>query len=185
VLFGVTTGRHCEVEWGFRGGLARFFPAQWDRLRAALPPADRDGDVVAGFHRLLNDPDPAVRRRAADAWCEWESATPDWPPRAGLAERFRDPAYALAFSRIVIHYMHHDLFLADGALVRDAAKLAHIPGVLVHGRFDFQAPLANAWELRRAWPTAELVVVDDAGHGVSPGLVEEIVRATDRFAARG
>jgi proline iminopeptidase len=183
VLFGVTTGRRCEVEWCFRGGMARFFPAQWDRLRAALPPADRDGDVVAGFHRLLNDPDPAVCRRAADAWCEWESATPDWPPRAGLAERFSDPAYALAFARIVIHYLHHDLFLDDGALVRDAAKLARIHGVLVHGRFDFQAPLANAWELQRAWPTAELVVVDDAGHGASPGLVDEIVRATDRFAS--
>jgi proline iminopeptidase len=183
VLFGITTGRHCEVDWGFRGGLARFFPAQWDRLRAALPPSDRDGDVVGGFHRLLNDPDPAVCRRAAEAWCQWESATPDWPPRTGLAERFADPSYALAFARIVVHYMHHDLFVEDGVLLRDVARLAHIPAVLVHGRFDFQAPLANAWELDRAWPSAELVVVDDAGHGASPSLVEEIVRATDHFAA--
>ena len=29
ILFGVTTGRHEEFDWLFRGGLARFFPEQW------------------------------------------------------------------------------------------------------------------------------------------------------------
>jgi proline iminopeptidase len=181
VLFGITTGRHAEVEWTFRGGLARFFPEEWDRLRAALPAGD--GDVVAGFHRLLHDADPEVRGRAATAWCAWESATPDWPPRHGLATRFQDPDYALAFARIVVHYMHHDLFLEDGALMRDASRLAAVPAVLVHGRFDLQAPLANAWELARAWPSAELVVVDDAGHGAGPAIERELRRATDGFAA--
>jgi proline iminopeptidase len=69
-------------------------------------------------------------------------------------------------------------------LLRNADSLAGIPGVLVNGRFDFQAPIANAWTLKRAWPQAELVIVDDAGHAASAGLSEELVRATDRFAAR-
>jgi proline iminopeptidase len=62
--------------------------------------------------------------------------------------------------------------------------LADIPGVLVHGRFDFGAPLCNAWELKRAWPGAELVVVDDTGHGASPRITEELVNATSGLAAR-
>jgi proline iminopeptidase len=41
VLFGVTTGRRCEFDWLFRGGVAVLFPEQWERLRAALPAADR------------------------------------------------------------------------------------------------------------------------------------------------
>jgi proline iminopeptidase len=184
VLFGVTTGRHSEIDWAFRGGIAALFPEQWDRLLAALPAADRAGDVVAAYHRLLDDPDPAVRRGAAEAWCLWESATPDWPPSDELAERFRDPAYALAFARIVTHYIHHHAFLEDGALLRNAGVLADIPGILVNGRFDLQAPLGNAWELKRAWPRAELVVVDDAGHGASAGVTRELRRATDRFAPR-
>jgi proline iminopeptidase len=185
ILFGVTTGRHREWDWTFRGGLAILFPEQWDRLRAALPLAERDGDVVEAYHRLLNDPDPAVRRHAAEAWCLWESATPAWPPTTGLAERFKDPAYALAFARIVTHYARHNGFLEDGVLLRDADLLANVPGVLVNGRFDFQAPLANAWELKRAWPRAELVVVDDAGHAAStPGIAQALVRATDRFGGR-
>jgi proline iminopeptidase len=184
VLFGVTTGRHSEIDWTFRGGISVLFPEQWDRLLAALPAHERDGDVVAAYNRLLDDPDPAVRRRAADAWCLWESATPDWPPTDELAERFRDPAYALAFARIVTHYVRHDAFLEDGVLLRNAGALADIPGILVNGRFDLQAPLGNAWALKRAWPRAELVVVDDAGHGASAAVDRELRRATDRFAKR-
>jgi proline iminopeptidase len=182
VLFGVTAGRHSEFDWTFRGGLARFFPEQWERLRAALPEADRDGDVVEGYHRLLNDPDPEVCRRAAEAWCLWESATPDWPPRNGLAERFRDPRYALGFARIVTHYVRSNAWLEDGALLHGAGALAELPGVLVTGRFDFQAPIENAWALKQAWPRAELVIVDDEGHGLHPEVMRELIRATDRFA---
>ena len=181
VLFGVTTGRHSEVDWAFRGGLARFFPEQWERLVSSAPAIESDRDVVDTYARLLADPDPGVRRNAATEWCTWESATPHWPPRPGLDPRFRDPAYALAFARIVTHYAKHNLWLEDGVLLRNAGALAGIPGVLVNGRFDFQAPLSNAWELKRAWPQAELVVVDGAGHGTDGGIEAELIRATDRF----
>jgi proline iminopeptidase len=184
ILFGVTTGRHSEVDWLFRGGLARFFPEQWRRLEAAVADVRGDVELAATYHRLLGDPDPAVRTRAAEAWCLWESATPDWPPSDGLAERFRDPRFAVAFARLVTHYVQHDLFLEDGALLRDAHALGDTPGVLITGRFDFQAPIAYAWTLQQAWPRSELVIVDDAGHGASEGIAAELVRATNRFAAR-
>ena len=183
ILFGVTTGRRSEFDWTFRGGLAAFFPEQWDRLRAGVPVAERDGDIVEAYHRLLHDPDPTVRQRAAEAWCMWESATPAWPPTIGLAERFTDPSYALAFARIVTHYVRHNAWLEDGSLLRDADSLADIPGILVNGRFDLQAPIANAWQLNRVWPRAELVIVDDAGHSANPNLSQELIRATDQFAA--
>jgi proline iminopeptidase len=186
VLFGVTTGRHAEFDWLFRGGVAVFFPEQWDRLRAALPGDQVEGDVAEAYHRLLFDPDPVVRDRAAFEWCLWESATPAWPPAEGLATRFRDPKFALAFARIVTHYIRHNAWLEDGSLLRNAGVLAAIPGVMINGRFDFQAPIGNAWELKRAWPRAELVIVDEAGHAAdNAGIAEEIVRATDRFADRG
>ena len=184
VLFSVTTGRHEEFDWTFRGGLARFFPEQWERLVAAAPQTGA-GDVVDAYSRLLHDPDPAVRARAAEAWCLWESATPDWPPKAGLDQRFRDPSYALAFARIVTHYVRHNAWLEDGALLRGASALSGTPGVLISGRFDFQAPIANAWKLKAAWPRADLVIVDDAGHGAGGAVSLEIVRATDRFAGLG
>jgi proline iminopeptidase len=182
ILFGVTTGRHSEWDWSFKGGLALFFPEQWDQLEAAVPGGD--GDLVDRYHRLLGDADAGVRERAAEAWCLWESATPDWPPKTGLAERFGDPRYAVGFARIVTHYARHYGWLEDGVLLRNARALADTPGVLINGRFDFQAPIANAWTLKGAWPRAELVVVDEAGHGASGGIDGAIVEATRRFAAR-
>lgn len=185
VLWGVTTGRRSEADWLFREGLAPLFPAQWERRSDAVPPGERDGDVVAAYARMLQDPDPDVRAQAAHEWCTWESATPDWPPTTGLASRYRDPAFALAFARLVTHYVSNDLFLEDGSLLRHADRLTDIPGTLVNGRFDLQAPLGNAWALKRVWPRAELVVVDDAGHaGDAPGMERELVRATDRYAGR-
>jgi proline iminopeptidase len=185
VIFGVTTGRHAEFDWTFRGGLARFFPVEWQALVDVLPTAERDGDVVDAYRSRLMDPDPAVHRPAAEAWCLWESATPAWPPQGGLAERFRDRAFALAWARIVTHYAARNAWLEDGALLRDAHRLAGIPGVLVNGRFDFQAPLENAWLLCRHWAAAELVVVDDAGHLADDKIDAELVRATDGFARGG
>ncbi|HLW48095.1 MAG TPA: prolyl aminopeptidase [bacterium] len=183
ILFGVTTGRRKEFDWWFRGGAAVLFPAQWARLRAALPPPDRDGDIVEAYHRLLHDHDPAVRRRAAAEWCTWESASLAWPPEPRLSPRFSDPAYAMAFARLVTHYVRHNAWLEDGVLLRGAAALAGIPGILVQGRLDLGAPIAWTWDLKEAWPRAELVVVDDAGHaGDHPGIARELVRATDRFA---
>lgn len=133
VLFGVTTGRRSEFDWTFRGGLARFFPEEWQRLRSALPEHEDESDPVDAFSRVLEAADPTVRQHAAYEWCLWESAISTWPPSHALEPRFTDAAYAAAFARLVTHYVRHDAWLEDGQLVRDAAALAEIDGVAVNG----------------------------------------------------
>lgn len=184
VLFGVTTGRRSELNWLFRGGVAMFFPEQWDRLRMAVPPAYQGPDIVDAYSRWLNDADANARKTAAEEWCRWESATPHWPPTSGLDDRFRDPDFALAFARIVTRYVKHNLWLEDGVLLRNAHSLANIPCALVNGRYDFQSPIGSAWELRRELPHASLVIVDEVGHSTSK-INRELVRATDRFSHAG
>jgi len=182
VLFGVTTGRRREADWLFRGGVSMFFPEQWERLKAGLAGSVANADVPAAYNRLLFSEDSAVRQKAAHDWCLWESATPAWPPVTGLASRYRDPKFALAFARIVTHCVSHDFWLTDDELLKDAGALADIPGVLINGRYDFQSPIGNAYALKGAWPRAELVIVDDAGHSAdAAGVTEAIVRATDGF----
>jgi proline iminopeptidase len=183
ILWGVTTGRWSEDDWLFRGGLAPLFPEQWARLRAGVPDARDDAEVPDAYARLLFDPDPDVRARAAHDWCMWESATPDWPPGTELDERYRDPDFALAFARLVTHYVRNDCFLEDGVLLRNAGVLADIPGILINGRFDMQAPLGNAYALHEVWPRSELVVVDEAGHAIE-AIERELISASDRFASR-
>jgi proline iminopeptidase len=75
------------------------------------------------------------------------------------------------------------LWLDDDILLREAGRLANIPCIMVNGRFDLQAPIGWAWALRRAWPDAELVIVDQAGHDASnAAITAELIRASDRFA---
>lgn len=180
VLAAVTSGDRWETDWITRD-MGRVFPREWERFRDAVPPAERDGDLAAAYSRLLHDPDPEVRTRAAHEWCLWEdthmSLAPDAEPFLSVAE----PDFQLTFARLVTHYWSHGCFLEDGQLLRDIGLLHGIPGVLIHGRYDVSGPLGTAWALHRAWPGSELVVLGDTGHG-GGSLFQAIRAATDRFA---
>jgi proline iminopeptidase len=185
VLWGVTTGRREEFDWWFRGGAALLFPEQWQRLRDALPAGDRDRDIASTYYRLLHDADPGVRAAAALSWCRWESITALSASNDELSPRFLDPDFRMAYARIVTHYVVHNAWLEDCAVLRDAPRLSGIPGVMVSGRFDVQAPLRWAWELKQAWPSARHVIVDKAGHdGSAAPVTAELVAAIDEFATR-
>jgi proline iminopeptidase len=182
VLVSVTTTRRLEIDWLYRG-VARFFPEAHERFRQGVPEADRDGDLVAAYARLMEDPDPDVRVRAATDWAAWEDAviSLESQGRPG-AYGDRPPDDVLALVRICAHYFAHGAWLEDGALIRDAGRLAGIPGVLIHGRLDLSGPIDTAWELARAWPDAELVPIDDSGHTGSETMRRRIAEAVDRLA---
>jgi proline iminopeptidase len=184
VLASVTMTRPADVHWLYHE-VGRYFPEQWERFRDGVPEGERDGDLVAAYHRLLNEStDLAVRERAARAWCRWEdellSNEAGWQPNP----RYDDPAFRMAFARIVTHYFHHGAWLADGQILRDAGRLAGIPGVLIHGRFDLGGPADTAWQLARAWPDAELHLVA-TGHAGGEELTTRTLEATNRFARLG
>ena len=172
VILGVTMTRRSEIDWLYRG-VGRFFPEEWDRFRRGVPEADRDGDLVAAYARLLESPDADVRARATSDWIAWEDAVISLEPSGSPgAYSDRPPDAALAFARICTHYFSHGAWLEEGELLAHAGRLAGIPGVLLHGRLDLGSPLDTAWELAQAWPGSELVVVDDSGHTGSDTMRE-------------
>jgi proline iminopeptidase len=184
VLWSVTNTTKREVEWLTRD-MGRIFPEQWARFRDGVPADERDGDLAAAYSRLLHDTDPAVRDKAARDWCDWEdthvATHPDYKPDP----RYQDPDLRLRLARLVTHYWAHAGWLEDGALVRQASKLAGIPGVLIHGRLDISSPADTAWKMAQAWPDAELFLVEQAGHGLGgPNMSDLAIDALDRFAAR-
>ncbi|MET7339288.1 prolyl aminopeptidase [Nonomuraea sp. NPDC005650] len=183
VICGVTMTRRSEIDWLYRG-VSRFFPEPWQRFREGVPEAERDGDLLAAYARLMSDPDPAVRAKATHDWADWEDAV------ISLEVNGRPNAYSdrpaadlLAFTRICAHYFSNAAWLEEGILLRNAHKLAGIPGVLIHGRFDLGCPLENAWQLAQVWPDARLVVVDDSGHTGSSTMAKAVPAALDGFAS--
>ncbi len=184
VLFSIATTTHREVEWVTRH-VGRLFPEEWARFRDGALAEDRDGDLAAAYARLLGHPDPAIRERAASDWCAWEDTHVRVRSDQGHDPRYDDPVFRMGFARLVTHYWSHAAFLEDGILLREACRLAGIPGVLVHGRLDLSSPLESAWQVARAWPGSRLIVVDEAGHGTSgyPGITQALATALDRFSS--
>ena len=183
ILVSVVGTSHATVDWITRA-MGRVFPRQWERFVAVVPEAERDGNLAAAYHRLLFSDDAAVRDEAARAWCEWEDTHIATYTGYQHDTRYDDPRFRLCFARLVTHYWSNAAFLGDDQLVRRAHRLAGIPGVLVNGRLDISGPPDDAWKLSRAWPDAELVLIENAGHGFGAReTVDAVVAATTRFAA--
>jgi proline iminopeptidase len=89
----------------------------------------------------------------------------------------------MTFARIVTHYFHHRAWLSDGQLLRDAHRLAGIPGMMVHGRFDLGSPVDTAWQLAQAWPDADLHVVE-TGHAGGDEMTARVIEATNLYAGQ-
>jgi proline iminopeptidase len=181
VLAPVTTTSRREVEWITRE-VGRIFPSEWNRFATAVPATLRHLPLVDAYATLLFDADPAVRDHAAREWCAWEEAHVSLTPGQLSNPGYEGPEYRLGFARLVTHYWRHAAFLGEDQLLRDAATLNGIPGVLIHGRYDVSSPLDTAWRLSQRWNTSELHVLDDAGHGGGDTFITAIVGALNRFA---
>ncbi|MEX6505479.1 prolyl aminopeptidase [Jiella sp. M17.18] len=184
VVRGVYTLTRAELEWYYQFGVSEMFPEKWERFQAPIPEAER-GDMMMAYRRRLVGEDPAEQLVAAKSWSIWEGETITLLPDEGLTRDFSDGHFALAFARIENHYFVHRGWLEEGQLLRDAHRLAGIPGVIVHGRYDMPCPARYAWLLSKAWPDAEFHLVEGAGHAFSePGILDRLIRATDQFANR-
>ncbi|MCF8570844.1 prolyl aminopeptidase [Gordonia sp. HY002] len=185
VLRGIFLLRRSEIDWYYNGGAANIFPDVWERYLEPIPDDERPGgdrhtDLVSVYHRLLTGDDRQVAQEAASAWADWEGRTSYLAPRPASGD---GGPWDLAFSTIENHYFVNHGFLDDGQLLRDIGSIEHIPAVIVQGRYDVVCPMRSAWDLHRAWPAADLHIVDDAGHAsFEPGIVHHLVEATDRFA---
>ena len=126
---------------------------------------------------MSDDPDvywPAVR-----AWSRFEGRRvfllpqPDEPPSDTLD---------LGVGRLESHYMANLGFFGEDQLIRDMDRIAHLPAVIVQGRYDVICPPSSAWRLREAWPGAVLHMIPDAGHGaMEKGIARALVGATEQF----
>ncbi len=57
VLRGIFLLRRSEIDWYYNGGAAHIFPDVWESYLAPIPADERDGDLVAAYHRLLTSDD--------------------------------------------------------------------------------------------------------------------------------
>jgi len=182
VLRGIFMLRRWELEWFYQKGCDALYPDAWETYLNAIPEVER-GDLISAYHRRLTSPDASTRIAAARAWSVWEGATSFLWQDASHIESSAEDEFALAFARIECHYfVNGGFFEHDDQLLRNIDRIRGIPAVIVQGRYDVVCPLRSAWDLHRAWPEADLRIVQDAGHSAfEPGIMHQLLEATDRF----
>ncbi len=183
IVRGIFLCRKQEIEWFYQRGADRIFPDYWQDYLAPIPENERD-DLLAAYYRRLTGDNDIARMQAAKAWSIWEGRTATLQPNKNVVDHFADPHTALSLARIEAHYFVNHAFLEDNQILQQADRLQHIPGFIVHGRYDMICPLENAWQLHQVWPKAELNIVANAGHSATePGTVHALITATDKMAA--
>lgn len=183
ILRGIFLLTDPELKWFYQNGCSWIYPEAFAEYQSLIPEAER-GNMIAAYHRRLVGSDAGQQLAAAKAWSIWEGRTLSLIAEPDRIERFAADSYALAFARIECHYfINRGFFAHEGELLLNASRIAGIPGVIVHGRYDVVTPVQSAVRLHQAWPKSQLRIVPDAGHAMTePGITHELIRATRQFA---
>ena len=184
VLRGVFLGRQTEKDWLYTYGASEVMAEQWDSFTGLIPEEER-GNLVQAYYDRLTSEHEDTRLAAAREWSLWEGNVATLLPNEKLLDSFADPAKAVPFARICAKFFLENFFLEEAQLLKNVDRIAHIPGIIVQGRHDICTPPTSAWALKKAWPEAELWIVHDAGHSAGePGIIDGLVRATDKLAGK-
>ena len=184
ILRGIFLCRRDEIDWFYQRGANRIFPDYWEDYLSVIPEEERH-DMVQAYYKRLTSKDELARMAAAKAWSRWEGRAATLRGRKEVIDHYTYPYNALSLARIECHYFVNNSFLVPNQILDEVGKLDGIPGEIVHGRYDMVCPVENAWALHRAWPGSELHIISDAGHSATEkGIVDALVRATNRMAKR-
>jgi proline iminopeptidase len=177
VLRGLWLCTREELEYWYGGGVASYFPEEYEKLISVLPPGGT-GTVPERLLEMLRSDVPAVRQKAARAWAGYEIKlaylNKSDEEIAEIWTRW-DP---YDFALLENYYMIHDCFLRPNQLMDGADRLRGIPITVVNGRYDVICPPITAYRFCRRLPKAKLVIVEAAGHSQGePGITSELVKA--------
>lgn len=177
VLRGIFLCTQAEIDW-FIEGVRWFYPDLYEEFAAPIPAEER-GDLLAAYVKRILSSDPAVYWPAARAWSRFEGRRVYLMPQP---EDAPNDALDLGVGRLESHYMANLGFMEEDQLIRNMGRIAHLPAVIVQGRYDAICPPLSAYRLQQAWPGSQLEMIPDAGHGaLEHGIASALVRATERF----
>lgn len=183
ILRGIFLVRKKEIDWFYQEGANNIFPDRWESFLAPIPIEKRD-NLMQAYYEILTGDDHFKKIEAAKAWSTWEGSTVRLMQDENFISDFSDEKFAEAFARIECHYfMNNCWFNSNNHLIENVDKIRHIPGVIIHGRYDIICPVVQAWDLHQAWPEADLHIIPDAGHSIfEEGIKDKILEYTEKFS---
>lgn len=184
ILRGIFTLRRRELQWFYEdvGGASMIFPDYFEEYRDFIPKGERH-DLMGAYYRRLTSDDEKLTMAAAKHWSRWEMATSRLFIDSKYLAKADADQWALQFARIECHYfIHGGFFESDSHILDNVAKIRHIPGTIVQGRYDIVCPAETAYLLHKNWPEADFHIVPDAGHSAMEGGISSVlVKATEKY----
>ena len=181
VLRGIFTATQAEIDHFYHGGVAAYFPGVYKRFVYGLPDPERR-PLPAYLFSLIESPDAEQRAKYSRLWGAYELKICGLEIPDRQVDDVLKTMNPYAFARLENYYMAHGCFLEEGQLLRNAARLTHIPIVMVNGRYDVICPPANAFRLKQKLPGARLVLAEAAGHWMGEKPIErELLKAMQAF----
>ncbi len=185
ILRGIFLGTSQEIDW-FLHSMGRFFPEAHEDFTGWIPQQERH-DVLGAYEKRLFSDEPDNRMAAAQQWFRYSESCSllRYDPEL-VEEALKNEAAVYSLGRLDAFYFRHDMFMAQDHLLKNIARIGHLPALIVQGGHDVIAPPQAAYALHRAWPGSVLRIVPDAGHSPSePGIRRELIQALERFKRQG
>lgn len=162
IVTGIFLARAEDREWWWRGARA-LFPDVWAGLLDAIPLSERD-DLRAAYLARILDPDPQRHIPALKAMLRYETQLLDLHANWSRLQSLEASDNLVAMGRLYAHYDSNLYFLEEAQLLRDAYRLADVPGWIINGRYDACTPPSGAYDLAQAWPRACFRIAPAAAH---------------------
>ena len=183
VLRGLFLATQQELDWLYgEHGANRFFPEYYRQFTELLPELKRETPLAA-YHEILSGKNEVAVIAASKAWYLWELRLSTIEHHHIGMEQVQDAHQALCMAKISAHYFVNNGFMTENYLLDNIEKIANIPAILLHGRYDMVCQLDIADRVAQQWKNAELQILPFAGHsGFESQTIDAFCKATDIMA---
>ncbi len=183
ILRGTFLASQAEYDWLYKaGGAERFFPEYYQEFLEPLAEEDK-ADPLQGYHAIFSSDNEVAKIAASKAWYLWELRLSTIEHHHIGAAQIEDTHQAHCMAQLSHHYFYHQSFIDDDYIIKNIDKIADIPAIIIHGRYDMVCQLYHADRLVKAWRNASLQILPQAGHsGFERQTIDAFCKASDVMA---
>jgi proline iminopeptidase len=185
ILRGIFLGREPDYLHLFYG-MGKVFPEACQPFLDYIPEEERK-DLLGAYYRRIMDPDPEVHKQAAYAFTRFDLICSTHLPNPEALERLlRNEKMVYSVSKAFVYYAYHRFFLEPNQILSRMQAIAHLPAVIVHGRWDAICLPQMAYALHQKWDNSMLWMAANGGHSANsdPAIAMALAKATDFFAEK-
>ncbi|ACF07409.1 Proline iminopeptidase [Metamycoplasma arthritidis] len=182
ILRGIYLGREADNKFLYYEGSSKFWPEAYQEFISFIPEEERN-NLIKAYHKYLNHQDPNIAAKAAYHWAKWELGMVALRQIPMLEEILSDSKATLEIARLECHFFFNNLFLDDdNYILNNVDKIANIPTIIVHGRYDMVCMPEAAYLLAKQLNKCSLRFIDESGHSSKEiGIASALVQATEEM----